>query len=204
MIDERASEEDIEWTPPSPERVANRALVLCAVVCRTGSESDAGNSEAESFRLEIVRWLDRLALVGEVEPAEIDLINKPLGALERKEKINASWRAEGLAVLSWALGKYELPPYDELSDAPSAGEAIGFLQDRIDTVVVRAHLRSQDQISALAESLFSAHWRLREYSLRPEAMNFEEFARTASFGPLSLEGLRLSGRDLAITARPLS
>jgi hypothetical protein len=34
-------------------------------------------------------------------------------------------------------------------------------------------------------------------------MNFEEFARTASFGPLPLDGLRLIEQDLEIQGVPL-
>lgn len=204
MTDQSEIGEVPDWSPPSAERVARRALVLAAVVCRSGIEKDAGNEQAETFRGVVVTWLEKLRLSSEAEPAEVELLKKPLGSLDRREAINASWKTEGLAVLSWSLGRYGLPAYDAQADGPTAGQALGFLCDEKETVLERPQLRSPKEMELLSESLFSAHWRLRQFSLDQQPMDFQEFARTARFGPLSLEGLRLRERDLEIKGKALS
>ena len=197
-------EEAPEWNPPSPERVARRALVLSAVVCRSGIEGDSKDPNAEAFRRTVLDWLEKLELLSELEPNEAEFLKKPLGLLDRRQVMDASWRTEGLAVLTWALGRYDLPAYDSQADGPIAGYALGFLSDSKETVLERPQLRSLKEMELLSESLFSAHWRLKQFSLDQKPMDFQEFARTAWFGPLSLERLRLRERDLEIKDKALS
>jgi hypothetical protein len=192
-----------ELAPPSPERVARRALVLAAVACRSGIEVDAGNAKAEAFREGVVRWADEVGLTDEFEPSELALLRTPVGKLHDRQRIDASWRVEGLAVLAWALGRYELPPYDVNADGPGAGLAIGFLEEWKDTVLSAPRLRSADALTALADQLFSLHWRLRQYSLDGAPMNFAEFAPRAWFGPLPLDDLRICEVDLEVRGVPL-
>jgi hypothetical protein len=55
----------------------------------------------------------------------------------------------------------------------------------------------------LRNRLFALHWRLRNYTLRPEILDFANFARTCWFGPLDLTGLPLADGDLAISGNRL-
>jgi hypothetical protein len=197
------TDETDEPVPPSPERVARRALVLAAVACRSGIEVDAGNANAEAFREGIVRWVEGVGLADEIEPSELALLRAPLGALDDRRRIDASWRVEGLAVLGWALGRYELPPYDVNADGPAAGQALGFLGKWSDTVLSAPRLRSADELTSLADQLFSLHWRLRQYSLDRAPMDFAEFAPRAWFGPLRLDDLRICEGDLEVRGVPL-
>lgn len=199
-----ATEEIKQLNPPSPQRVAERALVLSAVVCRSGIERDAGNAEAEKFRQAVVDWLKSLHLDAEAEAAEMEMLQTPLGKLDKKVVLDASWRTEGLAVLAWALGKYGLPRYDKQAIGFAAAETLGFMRPRESTVSNAPELRSREQIAALADQLFTLHWRLRQFSLDHKAIDFEEVARTAWFGPLSLEGLSLNEKDLEIYGFPIS
>jgi hypothetical protein len=197
-------EELPELNPPLPQRVAERALVLSAVVCRSGIERDAGNEQVEKFRQQVVAWLQRFQLDSEAEPAEMEMLQTPLGKLAKQVVIDTSWRTEGLAVLAWALGKQQLPKYETQSNGPAAAEALGFLKPREQTALHQPRLRPVQEIAALGDQIFTLHWRLRQFSLEPGAIDFLEFAKTAWFGPLSLDGLNLSEKDLSIGGMPLA
>jgi hypothetical protein len=89
--------------------VARRSLVLAAVVCRGSIESGAGQPEADAVYIRILDWLTKLSLWNEVEPSEKEILRTPLGLLEQKDVIRATWYVEGLAVLTWALNLF-VPP----------------------------------------------------------------------------------------------
>lgn len=187
--------------PPSPARVAARALVLAAVSCRGFVERD---DDAVPLWSEVRGWFATLGADSELEPAERALLDAPLGALSASQRMNASWRCEGMAVLAWALGGDELPPYDAEVDPRAVADALGFLRPRDETVLTSPRLRPRGELAAFAEGMFTVHWRLREQRLNPAAMDLAAFARTAWFGPLSLDLARLSGGDLAIGGRPIA
>lgn len=188
---------------PTAERVARRALALAAVVCRSGIEPEAGHPEVEAFRADLLAWLAESGVMGELEPAERALLETPVGALTQRQWMDASWRGEGLVVLAWALGRCDLPPYDEPADSPGVAHALGFLEASAAERSSNATLRAGEEIDRIAELLFAAHWRLRQFSLAGEPMDFVTFAQTAWFGPLETEGLRFVAGDLAIGSRPL-
>jgi hypothetical protein len=133
----------------------------------------------------------------------LSLLSAPLGTLSERQVIDGSWRGEGLGVLAWALGRYELPSYQQAISSPDAADTIGFLTPEAAELIESAVLREPEELELLAERLLALHWRLRQFSIRPEYMDFGSFARTAYFGPLDVEGLELVRGDLAIDGRPL-
>ena len=193
---------DEELTPPSAKRVAARALVMSAVTCRAFIESDAG--KADQFWSGALRWLDDLDISDEVEPWERQVLDTPLGQLDRKRRIDAQWLCEGLAVIAWALGRHVLPPYDVQVTATKVANNLGFLAPIDKTVLHEPALCPYAAVLAVRESVFSLHWRLRQFKHNPEKMNFADFSKTAWFGPLSLDGLRLMENDLAIGDQTIS
>lgn len=203
MTFNQSSDEDPVPIPPSAERVAARALVLCAVICRSAIEGDAHNPAAEAFRSDVVNWLRDVGVMTEVEQSELELLECTLGGLTDRQRVDASWRAEGLVVLGWSLGRCRLPAYDDRADPYPIAQALGFREPRQDTVLGAPHLCSSEEIGSLADTYFSLHWRLRQFSLDHREMNFAEFARTAWFGPLPLTGLRLISDDLEIRGKSL-
>jgi hypothetical protein len=52
--------------------------------------------------------------------------------------------------------------------------------------------------------LLGIHWRLRDFSLNPTAMNFEAFSRECWFGSFDLTGIATLEDDLAIGGKPIS
>lgn len=195
--------EAFESVRPDALRVAQRALALSAVICRSGIEQDAGNKQAENFWGEVIKWIEQLGLSSEVEPEEMEMLRTPLGKLSKKQHIDASWQTEALAVLAWALKKSSLPDYDVQADGPQSAQILGFLNERNQTVLNDAQLREPEEIGVLGDHLFVVHWRLRQFSLDQSRMNFEDFARSAWFGPLPLDGLNLLDDDLEIQGVPI-
>lgn len=196
-------EDTLDPEPPPPERVARRALVLAALCCRSGIEDDADNPDAEAFRRDVLAWLGEVSAGEEAESEELAVLSAPLGTLTERQVIDCGWRAEGLGVLAWALGRYDLPSYATAVNAADVADALEFMTPEAAHTIDSAVLRDSGQLETLAERLLALHWRLRQFSLNPEHMDFESSARTAYLGPLDVEGLELVRGDLAIDGRPL-
>ncbi len=97
-------EEEDELVPPEPSRVLRRAWALAATSWRALAETHEDAAEAERGVGRIRAWVAEVGLDDELEANERVAIDLQLGALEGQALVNASWRAEGLAVLAWGLG----------------------------------------------------------------------------------------------------
>ena len=186
--------------PPTPRRVARRALALAAVSGRALLEQeDAADPGVEETRRRILEWVDATGIGDELEPEEWKVIQRPLGALARQDALNATWRLEGLGVLAWALNRYALRPHDELVDPGELLPAIAMLNvEKARALLAEPDLRARGELEKLGERLFALHWRLREFQVRPGPKNFRELARTAWWGEMNIEGLPLIDDDLAV------
>jgi hypothetical protein len=183
--------EDIKLHPPTPQRIAARALALAAVSARGMMELNASEDESESSledsRKKTLLWCSELSIDSELEPLEREALNTPIGELSERLHLDSIWRFEGLAVLLWALQISELPKYDALAEPDSLLPAIGFLDHGLGKALLQSpQLRSVGELNDLNKQLFTYHWRLREFQLRPKAMDFQSFGETAWFGPLDL------------------
>ncbi|MEM7248773.1 MAG: DUF4272 domain-containing protein [Acidobacteriota bacterium] len=190
-----------ELTPPTAERVQRRALALSAMVCRGFLEQDAGAQEAEAFRGRLLDWLRQHGVADELEPSELAFLDAELGSADPQAVVNATWRAEGVGVLAWALGRFELTPHDVPLDPKAAADAVGFLAEAIEP---EPRLRASDELTTQSEILFATHWRIRDHSLNRGSLDFAEFARTCWFGPLVITGLPLAEGDLAVGGRSIA
>jgi hypothetical protein len=193
--------------------VARRAHALALVNYRASLEPLAGQEKYEALQAKLPQWIEALDLAAEFEQRELDLLQAPLGKAEEQLTADATWRDEGLAVLAWALGRFELSPYDQ-SVKPPLAESIGFSEERLaalDTSIAEklfkdAQLRPADAIDRYAVHATLIHWRLRSSSLSAEAdseqargMNFAGYLREhPSFKESWLNGLRLKDKDLTI------
>src|SRR5262249_21353293 len=119
--------------------------------------------------------------------------------LGRRQAIDGTWRAEGLAVLAWALGLAPLGPHDEPNDPEALFRSI---QDASDAA--SASLRPAADIDSCLARILTIHWRLVEWPVTPNPVDLPAFVRRANFGPLSLDGVPLAGTDLSIRGLPLS
>lgn len=194
--------EDLQ--PPSALRVARRALVLCAVVCRASLEQEPSEERAEELQERLVAWLEANDLDGELEEHERELIEAPVGSLPRQRAIDASWRSEGLAVLGWALGGYELPPHDEQADPQEIAQALGFLEDDPACGLDDPRLRDDEELERLARRLMCLHWRLREFTSRPGSIDLAKTAGLAFTAAIDLGGVPMLEGDLALRGAPIA
>jgi hypothetical protein len=140
--------------PPSAERVARRALALAAVMCRAFIEANAAEPWARDLWIGLPIWLRESGVWDELSRAEQLVVATDLGALDAQARVDATWRSEGLAVLAWALGRYDLPD-GEQADPQKAADALGFLGDGVKEAIASANLRSANEIDALGERLRS-------------------------------------------------
>jgi uncharacterized protein DUF4272 len=199
-----ADEADENAQPPTAERVARRALALTALTARAIMEQSADSpGTAESHR-DLFEWIEETGIGDELEPEEWEVLQRPLGKLDEQMQTDATWRLEGLVILAWALGKFKIPPHDQLIDVDSLWDSLGLSNtDRALELLDRPKLRSREEIAALRNRLFALHWRMRNFHINSEVLDFAEFARTCWFGPLDITGLPLAGGDLSIGGRRL-
>jgi hypothetical protein len=201
MVENVQNDEGAEPPPPSPERVARRALALGAVTTRAFIEKhDLSDPETEATRKQLLEWVATLEIGEELEPDEWNVLQRPVGRLEQQAVIDSTWRVEGLGVLAWALGRFDLPAYDEEVEPQSLLDAIGVLKERTARALRDApKVRDLDELEILYWQLVAVHWRLRDYTLRPQAVDFEGLPEKGGwFGGFDLSSCRLIDRDLAL------
>jgi Domain of unknown function (DUF4272) len=194
---------DFESAPPSAERVAARAMVLSAVSCRGAIESDAGKAGAEALRQRILPWLEDIGAASELEPAEAALISTPLGKLDSRTCVDATWQSEGVQVLAWALHCAKLPPAHVQCDPADVANGMGFLDDRERTPMHNPVLRHEDEIGKWTDTYMTLHWRLRLITSNPGPMDFVANVAAATWYPLRLDRLELQDNDIIIDGVPI-
>ena len=198
--------DEVEHAPPDAQRVARRTLCLAAIAGRGLLEvEEMPPEQAESNRKRLLTWVGELALEDELEAQELQCLQQPIGSFSQQAAVDASWRLEGLGVLAWALGKFEVPAYDQLVDAGTLLPAVGFLDpNHAPALLASPALRSAEELRKLKNQCFALHWRLRDFQLKPQAMDFRAFARESWFGPLNVSSVRFCENDLALGDRPIS
>ncbi len=198
-------EENVEPPPPSPEKVAQRAIVLSTVCCRGFVERDRSNAkEAGALVKRACNWLRGLGLEEELSAWERQVLDAPFGTLPERDRINASWLSEGLVVLAWALGKAELPGVDEQCSPADTANCLGFLEPIDATVLKDPQIRPLSELQEYNEFIYNIHWRVRDFSLNRRRYDFESLAQKAWGEPVLRHGLVLRERDLCVNGVPIS
>jgi hypothetical protein len=195
-----------ERTPPDVKRVTRRMLCLVAVSGRGLLEAEQmPREQAETERRRLMTWVGELALESELEPQELAVLQRPVGTLSPQETVDVTWRLEGLGVLAWALGQFDLPPYDQLVDPGELLPAAGFLDlNQATRLLASTSLRSTESLRELQDQCFALHWRLRNFHLDQRPINFQKFAADCWFGPLDVSTARFCDDDLAVGDVPIS
>lgn len=199
-------QDDDEPEPPTADRIACRVVALTAVAARALLEQEnASDAMVEARRKQLLEWVEVLGIANELEPDEWKVLQRPVGSLDRQATVNATWRLEGLAVLAWALGRFEVPAYDQLVEPGALLSSVGFLdEDAARALLTEAKLRPTEELQRYGTEILALHWRLRNFTLRPDPMDFPEFGRNAWFGPFDLSSFRLIANDLAIGGYEIS
>lgn len=211
--------------PPAPARVASRALALTAVTARAileqgGVDLGLGRpkwnpltwvrhllAQQAAQHQRLLQWIELVGLKDEFEPDEWEVLQRPPGRLDQRQQINSTWRLEGLGVLAWSLGRFKLPPLEQLVECHSLWQSLGMLDiAACKGLLAVSSLRPLPELQAMRRRLLAIHWRLTNFSLRPTAMDFVRFTETsfagfdptAWFSPREVAELPLIGGDLAI------
>ena len=176
-----------EPTPPTAPVVARRALVLRSLLDHTiaalprdllaryasgwSADDRARHApEAEALSRRRVHALRASGLWTHAEREEQTMLETPFTALQPPQLIAASWRAESLAVLLWALGRLEvLPPYDE---SVNSELLLSLTSNDGDGFVLGATLRSKEEIERARTIAELWHWRSRTRQLAEEGRRF--------------------------------
>jgi len=188
---------------PSPSRIAARALALCAVVARAYLEEAAPDAHTEQLRKEIRGFIRELDCEDALRDAERKLLDRPVGRLSQREQVDASWLCEGLAVLAWTLGRFELPLPDDHVDPKQVVDALEFMRDAASSLRTVPTVRPPQELALAQARLTLVRDRLRAFATARGRVDLEALARGAELGELVLAGVPLADGDLRIDGRPL-
>lgn len=183
---------------PQAAGVLRRALALSSVAARAGLEARADEAEARGLHPRMLDWLRDTGLERDLEPAELELVATPLGALDPAAALDAGWRAEGAYVMAWALGRHEALPHDRLVDPHDVAWPLGFLDADALAREGGAELRGEREIDTFLARQLAVHWRLREYAQRPGPMDFASVVANGGWARLDIDDAALADGDLAI------
>jgi hypothetical protein len=103
-----------------------------------------------------------------------------------------------MVVLAWALGRAELPRYDQQCDPADVATKLGFLAERSATALAAPSLQAFEDIDELAGTYLAIHWRLREYQRAPGFIDFASYLPQWALGPVRPSELDLIDNDLGI------
>jgi hypothetical protein len=109
---------------PSAGRVLARARALAALVVRARIECMPAGEERYERHEELLGAVEGLGVMRRLEPRELLVVTAKPGRLSAQEHVDASWRAEGLAVLAWALALARRPRDRELVDVEPLLDAV--------------------------------------------------------------------------------
>ncbi len=206
MIDDRTRWRE-EVRPPQPERVARRALVLGAIAARADMEKTPKASATSAFRDQLLSWLTAAGLEGEAEAEEWSLLTSGLGSWQERQAVDASWKVEAAAVLTWALGLAELPPHDVTATPQQVVGPLHFMSvEGTQRIIKAATLREDAELYHIYNRLWQIHWRLVEHGVKPSAVDLREMgSRHDWWGQPDIPKRALGpDGDLIVGGRPLS
>ena len=202
---DETADADVERTPPDAQRVYRRALVLAALSLRAITERDPEAPEIAVFRERLWNWVCQCGLESELEDHERELLSSRV-ELEPQASINAVWCVEALSVLSWALGKTEVPSYDTLVTPLALWRAFEVFQDAeaVAHSIETASLRSPEELEAMQKHQLAFHWRMVDLRAKRAPVDFEAFSKKCWFGSFPLDDFNLIDDDLALKGKPVS
>lgn len=197
-----AADHDIE--PAIAPRVARRAMVLAAVACRSLSDHDPENADAQDLWQRLKDWIQSLDVDSEIEPHETQIIYNPLGSLSDQEKLAGAWGVEGLAILAWALGLLPFPAHDQQVDPYEVTDALALLNPEAADIINSADVRISKELSACRELLYAIHCRLRQFNRDRSFHDISQWIESEWLQTLGIDSVLASNGDLAVGGVPLT
>jgi len=174
------------------------------VVFRSFIDDETPDPEIQGYRRSLRPWLVEVGAAPELEPWEDRVVSQALGRLDARTKIEGTWACEGLAVLAWALRRFELPRHDLSVEPTEVTAALEFMQPAATELAGKVTSRSWDDIRTRAKTALTVHWRIQKFLDEPVAADLVHLSKTSWYGQFSLEGVALAKSDLAIGGVPIS
>ena len=184
--------EEKKMTAPSAERVAKRAMVLAALVCRGFIEVE-NPADVDELRVSLLPWIDKVGARKEMEQHELVALTAPLGGLDAQAQINLAWSVEGLAMLVWVMERYELHPDDTLAEPQSITQKLHLLNDSAKAFVDNPKLREVGELTQMKESCYTKQCHLKEFASNPinvDKVGEQSFSITSSISRERMRAVR--------------
>jgi hypothetical protein len=144
-------------------------------------------------------WIAGLTL----DAAEQRFVSAPFGTLKQQERIETSWLIERMAVLAWAIGAAELPPFYLRVNGANVSSTLGMFQPGAEEKIENARLRDPEEILMGARTYAALTWRLTEYVRDSTPIDFYQKIKDPESHHLTVDGLEFCDSDLAVEGVPL-
>jgi hypothetical protein len=175
--------EDEEWlspTPPEAEAVAQRALVVGALLRRLVLEERLSRGNYPAARDEVQRlqhWLDEEGLYGTLGFTSMELFEAEGGTWSEENRQAVAWSAEELQFLLWALKQGKLPPPEARVEPTPLLERLPLLKD-VQPFLSTAERRPLEEVEAQRS----------RWEVMLDCARYESFARAILADPTLAEG----------------
>jgi Domain of unknown function (DUF4272) len=179
------------------------ALGQCYLACRAMIDGDPDPSALEMAG-KILPLTQEAGVFKTYEPAEVRLLQAPWGSLPRPARVALGWAVEGVAVMAWALGKAQLPPFDIRCEGAPVGSALGLFQHESPEALRDATLRDPAEIEAHALTYEILSWRLERFLETRQRIDFVSRLTEFNSRYRTARGFTLlEDGDLAVDGAPL-
>jgi hypothetical protein len=145
-------EDENEARLRSSVEIAKRILVLAYLVCLAYDECKQS---------QILEYFESYELIDAVSDQETHLLRKE--NLDKKDKINLTWRSEAIWLMLWAIkkvDKLELPI--ETCDIPSLLKELPKQWEDPNIFFAMSSLRPVSEILDMADLIYRLHWASRD------------------------------------------
>ena len=132
--------------PPSPVRVAKRALILSALADRRRAKDTHDMETSVRSMLRVQRWIEATGIADELTPAEKTFIELLPSTLQSRAWLRAELDFEAVSVFAWALGVTSKPSPTERA-APALAMQLGLFEPA-PPLLSSAELRPAAEIAA--------------------------------------------------------
>ncbi|HEU0115124.1 MAG TPA: DUF4272 domain-containing protein [Thermomicrobiales bacterium] len=154
-------DDSVDINPRPAALVARRATLIASLLRRVGIEIGVvGADDALAERFDLAAWTAAEGLPALATEAEAATFAAPLGALDPLLIEDATWDAEALVALAWALGLISpMPPYDAIANPLAALSAMPLPWDSIAQFARSAKLRPETELAKERERAEVWRWR---------------------------------------------
>ena len=201
---------DIELRAPST--VAERCIILAAIVRRLWIESSATSSSSDNWFAEVFdlrEWLRTESLWNALTALEIDVLQRHVGDLSEDDVAELARHVEGLATLGWALGLAELAPLGNLGDVSPVVHTVPAPWDNSAAWISGTRLRHEEDIARERDRAEMLAWRIKVEGPSRISRGAERISYLAAIQKVAREvretGLSSgAGNEITIDDRPLT